>query len=175
LKRSTCTICGWYTEFEYGTPNHTWTKETKHLTDYTEYTNELDAVILTCTICGTQSVSYKWGQGLDYHKYRAEIAINPGTAFAGNGDGPVDWLSHPTWQIVRRGHVYDSDGYVKQFTVHWHDKSGNRYSQVIHCGEGEIEAWYAEFGMEPYATPTCWQLKVLGGFITPYKICYTPR
>lgn len=172
VKRSTCTVCGWSTEFEYGeTGNaHEWKKETKRLTEYTEYTNELDAVISTCKLCGKQIVSYKWGEGsTDYHRYRTPIHINKGTAYGVVADGETDWLSHPTWQTVRRGHVYDSDGYVKQFTVHWHDKSGNRYSQVIHCGKGEMEAWFAEFGMN-YESPTCWQLKIQGGFIVPYKV-----
>lgn len=172
VKRSTCTVCGWSTEFEYGdTGNaHDWKKETKRLTEYTEYTNELDAVISTCKLCGTKSVSYKWGEGsTDYNRYRIPININRGTAYGIVTDHETDWLSHPTWQMVCRGHVYDSDGYVKQFTVYWHDKSGNRYSQVIHCGKGEMEAWFAEFGMTN-ENPTKWHLKIQGGFIIPYKV-----
>lgn len=175
VKRSTCTVCGWSTEFEYGdTGNaHDWKKETKRLTEYTEYTNELDAVISTCKLCGKQTVSYKWGEGsTDYHRYRIPIHINKGTAYGVVADGETDWLSHPTWQTVRRGHVYDSDGYIKQFTVHWYDKSGNRYSQVIHCGKGEMEAWFAEFGMT-HENPTKWQLKIQGGFIVPYKVSFS--
>jgi hypothetical protein len=171
VKRSTCTVCGWSTEFEYGeTGNaHDWKKETKRLTEYTQYTDELDAVISTCRLCGKQSVSYKWGEGAtDYHRYRIRISINEGTAYGASSNNP-DWLSHPTWQTVRRDHVYDSDGYIKQFTVYWHDKSGNRYSQVIHCGKGEMEAWFAEFGMT-HESPTSWKLIIQGGFIVPYKI-----
>lgn len=176
VKRSTCTICGWSTEFEYGeTGNaHDWKKETKRLTEYTQYTDELDAEISTCKLCGAQNVYYKWGKGMtDYYRYRTAIAINSGTAYAGRGATKVDWLSHPTWQTVYRDIAYDSDGYVKQFTVYWHNKEGKRYSQVIHCGKGEMEAWFAEFGIEPYATPTCWQLKVQGGFIVPYKVSFS--
>lgn len=183
IKRSTCTICGWYTEFEYGTPNHTWTEETKHLTDYTEYTNELDAIIHTCTNCGTQYVSFVYGKGYkDNYKYRIPLGVFQGSAYVGTGyaagmpDNSVDEiLAHPTWQMVCRDYKFDADGYVMQFTVYWHGQTGHRYSQVIHCGEGELEAWFEECGCYPssgWDAVRFLSLAPQGGFILPYKIHY---
>jgi len=65
LKRSTCKICGWYEEYEYGNGDqgHAWISEERHLTDYTETTDELDVEILTCTVCGQIQYYYRWGVG----------------------------------------------------------------------------------------------------------------
>ena len=65
IKRTTCKICGWYEDYEYGGKNegHAWESETMHLTDWTETTDELDLEILTCTACGRKEYYYRRGKG----------------------------------------------------------------------------------------------------------------
>ncbi len=65
VMRSTCMICGWYVEYERDNMDrlHAWESETRHLTDYTETTDELDVEILTCTACGHVEYYYRWGKG----------------------------------------------------------------------------------------------------------------
>lgn len=173
--RSTCKVCGWYVDYDGKMGSHTITSKKVHLSDYTQYTNGLDATIDTCTSCGLESVIYHYGKGYnEYYRWRTPVAVDAGNAYVGampvNDD--MRWVEHPTWQLVTRDHVYDAAGYVKQFTAYWHDKNGNRYSQVIKCGEGEIEAWYAECGMTPTGKVVSWTLKVDGPFIRPWRIYY---
>lgn len=178
IKRSTCTICGWYEDFEYA-PNtgisHKWVREEVHLSDYTQYTNELDATIATCSACGAKSVRYHHGKGYnEYHRWRVPVGVAPGTAYAEQYPMNDDfkWVDHPTWQMVTRDHVYDADGYVKQFTVYWHDTNGKRYSAVVKCGEGEMEALFASAGMTPSKKVTAWTVKIYGDTYGPYMIHY---
>jgi hypothetical protein len=65
VKRSTCKICGWYVDYEYDDrrSRHTWISEERHLTDYTETTDELDVEIITCTTCHDVEYYYRWGKG----------------------------------------------------------------------------------------------------------------
>lgn len=175
VKRSTCKICGWYVDFEYGTAGgaHTWVDKKVHLSDYTQYTNELDATISTCSGCGLESVTYHYGKGYDeYHRWRSPVTISQGNAYVGSL--PVSdnraWVDHPEWQMVTRDHVYDSEGYVKQFTVYWW-YNGTRYSQVIKCDQASLDAWFAEYGLTGEVGNT-FQLTVKGSRVTPYKITW---
>lgn len=63
IKRTTCNICGWYEDYEYGDleRGHAWESETRHLTDYSETTNYLDVEILTCSACGEKEYYYRTG------------------------------------------------------------------------------------------------------------------
>ncbi len=171
--RSTCKICGWYVEYDGKKGSHTWSEREVHLSDYGQYTNELDATISECSACGTKSVIYHKGEGWnDYNRYRVNLSISQGNAYAGNiANSDFSLVNHPTWQLVKRDFVYDSEGYVKQFTVYWW-YNGQRYSQVIKCGPGEIEAWFAEFGLSGGAN-TSYQLIIKGTYITVYKTSYT--
>lgn len=65
IKRTTCNICGWYEDYEYGDleRGHAWESETQHLTDWSETTDYLDVEILTCTACGKILYYYRWGDG----------------------------------------------------------------------------------------------------------------
>ena len=65
IKRTTCSICGWYEEYEYGDLDrgHAWISETRHLTDWSETTDYLDVEILTCTACGKILYYYWRGDG----------------------------------------------------------------------------------------------------------------
>jgi hypothetical protein len=96
-----------------------------HLTDYTETTNELDVVFVTCGACDYEHLYYKCGKGWwdDENKYEVRISCGGGDAYS---------LEHPEYQTIRRDFVYGDDGYVKQFTLYWW-YNGSRYSQVINC------------------------------------------
>ncbi len=171
--RSTCKICGWYVEYEGKKGSHTIKTETRHLTDYGAYTNELDANVQTCTSCGATDVSYVLGEGWsDYNRYRVRISYSKGNAYMGSAPVTSDTalLNNPTWQTVKRDFVYDSDGYVKQFTLYWW-YNGSRYSQVINCGEGEVESWFANAGLTGGSGYT-YTIKCYGSYWAPYKVAY---
>lgn len=178
--RSTCTFCGWSTTFdrgEYG--NHNFNKsETRHLTDYTEYTDELDVTISTCAVCDLVVYNYTYGKGSQYYSTRFRIAIATGTAY-----GPKtqfiqfeDYLvKHPTWQRVRRNEILDAEGYLIQWDEIWHDENGNRYSQTIYMDE--IPAMFERAGYdlskyEGYAS-MCYQLIIDGDRIRPWRITFS--
>ncbi len=166
LVRSTCTICGWYTDYRTGgLGSHTWKSETRHLTDYGPYTNELDATIDRCTTCGFEEVNFIYGEGWsDYNRYSVKLTLAQGNAEAVS-------LDNPTHQAVRRDFVYDSDGYVKQFTLYWW-YNGQRYSQVIKCDKASMIAWFAEYGLETSGNES-YIIKPNGSHIVPYKTTYT--
>ncbi len=171
VMRSTCTICGWYEEYEGKKGPHTLKEEWTHLTDYTEYTNELDQCTSTCVICGSAYTYYILGKGYeDNNKYYCDFSITPGNAYMGvpRGNFPEP-LQHPEWQMLIRNFVYDDSGYVIKCTVYWW-YNGQRYSQVLNCGPGEIEAWFAECGMTAEGSYT---LRVFGTYIAPYKVSWT--
>lgn len=171
--RSTCKVCGWYVEYEGSKGKHTIKTETRHLTDYGTYTNELDAVVSECTSCGTKEVTYTYGQGFsDYNRYRNTVVLNQGSAFASRSPSGADFLAHPTWQTVIRDYKYDSEGYVKQFTVYWHDASGNRYSYVVDCTPEHLASWFAEYGLTG-GSGYKYQLKISGNKVVPYKVSWT--
>ena len=164
VMRSTCKVCGWYVEYDGKKGSHSNVTETRHLTDYGPYTNELDVNIITCTSCGQQSITYIKGEGWsDYNRYEVNVSL------AGGAD-QFD-LEHPEYQMVKRNFVYDSNGYVKQFTVYWWS-GGQRYSQVINCDKASMIAWFADYGLEATGTE-CFQLKAYGSHIEPYKISWT--
>lgn len=172
--RSTCKICGWYVEYEGKKGSCNWVDKEVHLSDYGAYTNELDATVSECTSCGTKSVVYHKGEGWsDYNRYYVNPNITQGSAYSMM---PVtddfDLVDNPTWQTVRRDFVNDSNGYVKQFTLYWW-YNGSRYSQVIKCGEGEIEAWFAEYGLTATSANSTYTIKIFGSYAQPYKISYT--
>jgi hypothetical protein len=161
--RSTCKICGWYVDYDGKKGSHTIKTETRHLTDYGAYTNELDARIDTCTSCGATDTVYIKGEGWsDYNRYAVSIALTGGDNFS---------LEHPEYQTVKRNFVYDSNGYVKQFTVYWW-YNGQRYSQVINCDKASMIAWFAEYGMTATGSET-FQIKASGTKVQPYKISWT--
>ena len=163
IMRSTCKICGWYVEYEGKKGSHTLKEETRHLTDYGKYTNELDATIHTCTSCGTTDVTYTKGEGWsDYNRYSATIAIFGGSSYS---------LEHPEWQTVRRDFVYDSNGYVKQFTLYWW-YNGSRHSQVIKCDKASLVAWFAEYGLDASASGVKFQIQTTTT-AKPHKISWT--
>lgn len=172
--RSTCKICGWYVEYEGSKGKCNWVDKEVHLSDYGPYTNELDATVSECTSCGDRSVVYHLGEGWsDYNRYRVSLSANSGNAYMAQPQvDNFDAYNHPTWQMVRRDFVYDSDGYVKQFTLYWW-YNGSRYSQVIKCGEGEMEAWFAEYGLSATSANSHYQIRVYGTEVRPYKISYT--
>ena len=161
--RSTCKICGWYVDYDGKKGSHTDKTETRHLTDYGAYTNELDAIITTCTTCGDTDVTYVQGEGWDdYNRYEAQIVVSGGAAYS---------LEHPEYQTVRRDFVYDANGYVKQFTLYWW-YNGQRYSQVIKCDKASLVAWFAEYGMDGSASGTKFQIKTTTS-AKPYKVSWT--
>ena len=171
--RSTCKVCGWYVEYEGKKGSHNVVDKKVHLSDYGTYTNELDATVSECTSCGAKDVTFSYGKGFsEYNRYRNTVIISQGTAFASRSPSGDDFLKHPTWQTVIRDHKYDSDGYVKQFTVYWHDASGNRYSYVVDCTPAHLKSWFAEYGLEG-GDGYKYQLKISGSKIVPYKISWT--
>ena len=172
--RSTCKICGWYVEYEGRKAPCNWVDEEVHLSDYGAYTNELDAVVSECLDCGERSIWYKKGKGWeDNNRYRFNLTVNQGNA--ANAQTPVtdnfDYYDNPKQQTVKRDFKYDSDGYVKQFTVYWW-YNGDRYSQVIKCGKGELETWFAEYGLEA-GEGYKHSIRISGTKIVPYKISWT--
>ena len=166
LVRSTCTICGWYTDYRTGgTGAHTNKTETRHLTDYGPYTNELDAEISTCTVCGMTSTRFIYGEGWsDYNRYSVKLTFAQGNAETLS-------IENPTHQMVSRDFVYDSDGYVKQFTFYWW-YNGQRYSQVIKCDKASMIAWFAEYGLNTTGNES-YIIKPDGRRVVPYKTTYT--
>ncbi|MBE6942560.1 MAG: hypothetical protein E7455_09835 [Ruminococcaceae bacterium] len=174
IMRSTCKICGWCLEYEGKKGDHTVKTETRHLTNYGTYTNELDANVQTCTSCGATDVTYALGEGWsDYNRYRVPANINQGSAYSMTPvTGDTSFLDHPEWQTVKRYFVHDSDGYVKQFTLYWW-YNGSRYSQVINCGEGQIEAWFAEYGLTATSANSRYTLRIYGTEVRPYKLSYS--
>ena len=172
IKRSTCKVCGWYVEYEGKKGSHTIKTETRHLTDYGAYTNELDAIISECTSCGAKAVNYQQGEGWsDYNRYRMKWSANPGAAYAGQPTTDnFAYVDHPEWQMVFRNFKYDSEGYVKEFTIYWW-YNGSRYSQVIDCGEGVWESWFAEYGLS--TGNVTYQIRCCGTYWAPYKSTWT--
>lgn len=171
--RSTCKVCGWYVEYEGKKGSHTIKTETRHLTDYGAYTNELDVTISECASCGATDISYIYGEGFnDHNRYRNAVVISQGTAYASRTPSGADFLNHSNWQTVIRDYQYDSDGYVKQFTVYWHDASGNRYSQTINCTAEHLLSWFAEYGLTG-GDGVKYQFKISGTQIVPYKVSWT--
>lgn len=173
VMRSTCNICGWSVDYEGSKGTHTLVEKSVHLSDYGPYTNELDATVSECTSCGTKSIIYHKGEGWsDYNRYRDAIGTTRGNAYAA---APVndEWLyyDHPEWQMVKRDFVYDSEGYVCQYTQYWW-YNGTRYSQVVKCGAGELAAWFAEYGLSG-GDGYSYHLKVYGSYLAPYKVSYT--
>ena len=161
--RSTCKVCGWYVDYDGKKSSHTDKTEPRHLTDYGAYTNELDAIITTCTTCGDTDVTYVQGEGRDdYNRYEVQIAISGGASYS---------LEHPEYQTVRRNFVYDANGYVKQFTVYWW-YNGQRYNQVINCDKASMIAWFAEHGMTTTGSET-FHIKASGTKVQPYRISWT--
>ena len=176
IRRSTCKICGWYVEYEFDDRGrrHIWVDEKVHLSDYGAYTNELDATVSECTTCGEKSVVYHKGEGWsDYNRYYVSLGINKGNA---NAMMPVTddftLLNNPTQQTVMRNFVYDSDGYVKQYTLYWW-YNGSHYSQIIKCGKGEVEAWFAEYGLIATHANSGYTMRIYATEVRPYQIGYS--
>ena len=169
--RSTCKVCGWYVEYDGKKGQCSWVDKEVHLSDYGPYTNELDATVSECSACGQKSVVYHKGQGWsDYNRYYAALNISTGssaTPVIPTNDNFAH-VDHPTWQTVKRDFVYDSDGYVKQFTLYWW-YNGSRYSQVIKCGKGEVEAWFAQYGLTGGAN-SGYTIRIYGTEVRPYSV-----
>ena len=130
IKRSTCQICGWYLDYETKRGAHNWVDEVIHLSDYTEYTNELDAYLSECTICGEKSVWYDKGEGFYYPKvsdgYSVTVSGFDEFEYAVTSDD-FRLLEHPKWQRVYRNFVYNAEGYVIQFDYIYCTNTGERY------------------------------------------------
>jgi hypothetical protein len=171
--RRTCKICGWSYDYDGKKGSHTWTDKQVHLSDYGTYTNELDATVSECTSCGIKAVTYHKGEGWsDYNRYRVYVTTVTGNAYAGQPvNDNFNYIDHPEWQTVYRNFKYDSEGYVEEFTIYWW-YNGSRYSQVINCGKGEVEAWFAEKGLT--GEDGCkYQIRCYGTYWAPYKISWT--
>ncbi len=174
-KRSTCNICGWYVEYDGAKSLHTTTEKKVHLADYGDYTNELDATIRTCSECDYSFVDYHEGKGYRADKkYYTAVNTSQGQAYANiyPNDGNTNLLEHPEWQTIKRDFKYDKAGYVKQYTLYWW-YSGQQFSQVIKCGKGEIEAWFAEYGLVATHPNSHYSMKICGAFVQPYSIGYS--
>ena len=174
IKRSTCNICGWYVDYETKKGSHEWIDRDVHLADYGPYTNELDATISECTACNYKTVVYHKGKGWqDNNNYYVSFGVSAGTAYAMM---PVtanfNLVDHPTWQSVQRDFTYDENGYVKQFTLYWWYE-GKQYSQIINCGKGEIESWFAVAGLVAPNPNAAHILQIYGTFVAPYAIGYS--
>lgn len=175
--RSTCKVCGWYVEYEGKKGKCNWVDKTVHLSDYGTYTNELDATVSECTSCGDKSVSYHKGEGWsDYNRYRMKWSTVTGAAYAGQPTTDnFAYIDHPEWQTVYRNFKYDSEGYVKEFTIYWW-YNGSRYSQVIDCGEGVWESWFAEYNMaDDGAYNYTYQIRCFGTYWEPWKRTWTSQ
>lgn len=171
--RRTCKICGWSYDYDGKKGSHTWTDKRVHLSDHGTYTNELDATVSECTSCGIKAVTYHKGEGWsDYNRYRVYVTTVTGNAYAGQPvNDNFNYIDHPEWQTVYRNFKYDSEGYVEEFTIYWW-YNGSRYSQVINCGKGEVEAWFAEKGLT--GEDGCkYQIRCYGTYWAPYKISWT--
>lgn len=133
---TTCPDCGreWRTELGYG--DHSWKSEIRHLTDYTEYTNELDVEISTCTACGKKSCSYTKGKGwtrYETNAYNISFNISSDDVYAPESPraDTFELVEHPTWQTVTRNFKFNSSGLLTEYTIYWHDKNGKRHSNVV--------------------------------------------
>lgn len=169
--RSTCQVCGWYVEYEGSKGKCNWVDKEVHLSDYGPYTNELDATVSECTGCGDRSVVYHKGEGWsDYNRYSLNLSISQGNAYGATAPltDDFDYVDHPEWQTVKRDFVYDSDGYVKQFTLYWW-YNGSRYSQVINCEKQALLDWFAEYGLTGSESAS-YKLKVYGAYVAPHGI-----
>lgn len=140
-----CRTCGREWRYELGYGPHSWKSETRHLTDYTEYTNELDVEISTCTACGEKSCSYTKGKGWDTPDLPHNVTAGGAYAMMPVYDH-YDYVEHPTWQSVFRNFQFDSNGNVTQYTLIWCDNNGNRYSNVVVCAD--IPKMFEEWGYE---------------------------
>lgn len=162
----TCPDCGreWRIEMGYGP--HSWKSETRHLTDYTEYTNELDVEISTCTVCGKKSCSYTKGKGWTTPDMLPHN-VDAGSAYAMM---PVTddftYAEHPTWQTVFRNLQYDSSGNLIKYTLIWCDKSGNRYSNVVVCAD--IPKMFEDAGYEIPTGVSRWTYTI-APYYDPYR------
>ncbi len=148
LRRSTCTVCGWYTDYEGSYGDHVWGEEEHiHVSDYGPYTNELDLERTPCILCDYQIYQFIKGQGYQdvqtqAAQYRFYITNKHYAAYQQMGSAystgiaqlyqyDVDdektktaanhLLLHPDWQTVYRNPVYDSDGSLLQYDVSWYD------------------------------------------------------
>lgn len=178
--RSTCTVCGWSTTFdrgEYG--SHVTKSETKHLTDYTAYTNELDVKIFTCTVCGLKEHVYTLGRGHDRYHMKYSVALNTGTAYANqNAEAYPDdrFIKHPTWQTVTRNEKFDAEGYLIQWDYIWHDaETGTRYSYTVRTDDIPAMFEAAGYDLSKYEgyNSVCYQFIIDGDKVRPYKITFT--
>lgn len=148
-----CRTCGREWRYELGYGDHSWKSETRHLTDYTEYTNELDVEISICTACGKKSCSYTQGKGFTSMtdlRCPIQVAIGQGSAYLGGRIVSNAEIAHPEWQTVYRNPVYDSSGNLIQVTIRWYDKQGNRHSYVLVIADiPEMFSNYDTSGTDP--------------------------
>lgn len=177
--RSTCTICGWSTTYdngEYG--SHNVTAETKHLTDYSDYTNEVDVTIRTCSICKGKWYNYNVSKGYARYRMKYQVSCVSGSAYAHQNVVAItddSLIKHPTWQMVTRNEKFDSQGYLIQWDYIWHDANGKRYSQTIKMED--IPAMFEAAGYdlskyEGYASVS-YHLIIDGNRVRPYKISFS--
>ncbi len=143
-KRTTCPTCAYYWEWETDYATHNIKPDPKkHLTDYTQYTNELDVIVHRCTNCDYLRCEYIRGEGYATDGIQSYIrwGINYGDAELGgawdcSGDiYSTTFLEHPDWQVVLRDIKYDDKGCFSQVTVHWVDANGRRYSYTLIVSE----------------------------------------
>lgn len=167
--RYTCNVCEW--SFDFETKNYAKHilegEKFIHLSDYTEYTNELDAYTNKCTSCGLESCTYVLGKGFDVAPGKESIyAIGGdlGTAYAGlPTTGNFSLIEHPEWQSVIRNIVYDSNGYVVQWDKIWWDTALNkRCTDTVVVAE--VPAMFEEWGMDL----SQYDLNKVGLILKPY-------
>ena len=149
--RAYCDVCGYLMDDHvlegespyYSAPYHTHVSSwTEHLCDASYECNALDVTIYRCEDCGQKSYIYDYTFPEYPDKWYIKVGFYDGDSYMSTGrhGNPVedDYLYlHPTWQNVERDYVFDSDGYVIQFTSIWHDQNGTMYSEVVHCASEE--------------------------------------
>lgn len=146
IARYTCDTCGYYYDIESGTSviHASLTEKEIHLCDASFECDALDVTVYHCTSCGVTDYYYEFTplESLRDKKMYINVGFYDGTSYSQlDRHGPVEendaYYKHPTWQNVVRDIVYDSKGYVVQFTYVWHDTDGDMYSEVVNCRREE--------------------------------------
>lgn len=134
IKRTTCNICGWYEDYEYGKADngHAWISETRHLTDRTETTDYLDVEILTCTACGKVLYYYR---GNSDHCICGQTPCIAGGDWRGCEDHCVSYRMYGKYRIAidNRAYVFgQGDVFGDSYYVNTND------NQFCHNPDGYI-------------------------------------
>lgn len=178
LIRYTCNVCGW--SFDYETKNyasHTWEgRKFIHLSDYTEYTNELDAYTNKCTSCGLKTCTYIRGEGRVTVETEPYVGIAHGTIYcASPSNDDFTLIEHPEWQTVYRNVISDSNGDTTQYDIIWWDTALNKRCKAT-VVVADIPQMFedAGFDMSKYdINKVSFHLKASYGKIVPSRIAWS--